>query len=357
MEQCHKKDTSDVLTVGCNYKPVRGGIAQVLDIYDKYIFKDFRFITNSGGGAFRNVCILLSSIATLIKQLLSKREVNIVHIHTASYNSFYRSAIFVVLSKLFGRKVILHIHGGGFKDFYKTHPGIIRKILEIGDCLIVLSRSWKIFFESITKKPLVRVVPNPVVLPNNEDLDCREQSPLLRLLFFGLLDSQKGVYDLLQVLANHKEKFEGRVLLNVGGNGDVATFENTVKKMRLEQLVVFHGWVSGNKKKELLLNSDVFVLPSYAEGLPMAILEAMAYGLVIVSTPVGAIPEVVSLDSGYLIAPGDQVALAEILTSLSGDPERLFEFKRCAQKVSQGYSVESVAEKLGAVYQELLSTV
>lgn len=346
-----------ILYVGCNYKPVRGGIAQVLDIYDKYIFKDFHFIANSGGGAFRNVWILLSSIATLIKQLLSKREVNIVHIHTASYNSFYRSAIFVLLSKLLGRKVILHIHGGGFKDFYKTNPRLIRTILEIADCLLVLSVSWKKFFESVTKKTLIRVVPNPVVLPNNEDLVRREHSPLLRLLFLGVLDQQKGLYDLLQVLADHKEKFEGRILLNVGGNGDVATFENTVKKMRLEQLVVFHGWVSGNKKKELLLNSDIFVLPSYAEGLPMAILEAMAYGLVIVSTTVGAIPEVVSLDSGYLIAPGDQVALAEILTRLSGDPERLFEFKRCAQKVSQGYSVESVAEKLGSVYQELLSTV
>ena len=106
-----------ILSVGCNYKPVRGGIAQVLDIYDKYIFKEFRFIANSGGGAFRNVWILLSSIGMLIKQLLGKREIKIVHIHTASYNSFYRSSIFVMLSKLLGRKVILHIHGGGFKDF------------------------------------------------------------------------------------------------------------------------------------------------------------------------------------------------------------------------------------------------
>ena len=104
---------------------MRGGVAQVLDIYDKYIFKDFRFIANSGGGGFRNLRILLVSICRLIKQLLSKREIKIVHIHTASYNSFYRSAIFVSLSKLLGRKVILHIHGGGFKDFYKTNPRIM----------------------------------------------------------------------------------------------------------------------------------------------------------------------------------------------------------------------------------------
>ena len=125
----------NILSIGCNYKPVRGGVAQVLDIYDKYIFKDFRFIANSGGGGFRNLRILLVSICRLIKQLLSKREIKIVHIHTASYNSFYRSAIFVLLSKVLGRKVILHIHGGGFKDFYKTNPRLIRKILEIADWL------------------------------------------------------------------------------------------------------------------------------------------------------------------------------------------------------------------------------
>ena len=222
-----------ILSVGCNYKPVRGGIAQVLDIYDKYIFKEFRFIANSGGGAFRNVWILLSSIVMFIKQLLSNREVKIVHIHTASYNSFYRSSIFVVLSKLLGRKVILHIHGGGFKDIYNTHPVIIRKILEIADCLIVLSRSWEIFFESITKKPLIRVVPNPVVLPNNEDLDCRKQSPLLRLLFLGLLDQQKGIYDLLQVLADHKEEFEGRILLNIGGKTKRVIYDQTRTCLKL----------------------------------------------------------------------------------------------------------------------------
>ena len=345
----------NILSIGCEYKPVRGGVAQVLDIYDKYIFKDFCFIANSDKKALRNVWKLLSSIGMLIKQLLSKREIKIVHIHTASYNSFYRSAIFVLLSKLLGRKVILHIHGGGFKDFYKTNPRLIRKILEIADCLIVLSGSWKNFFESITKKPLIRVVPNPVILPSNEDLGRREHSPLLRLLFLGLLDQQKGIYDLLQVLADHKEEFEGRILLNVGGNGDVATFENTVKKMRLEQLVAFHGWVSGDKKKELLLNSDVFVLPSYAEGLPMAILEAMAYELAIISTTVGAIPEVVNENNGFLITPGDRQMFADLLVSLVSGVSRgsLLEKQRAAKEIAKGYSVEKVIGYLNRIYYEI----
>jgi len=194
-----------------------------------------------------------------------------------------------------------------------------------------------------------------VILPSNEDLGRREHSPLLRLLFLGILDQQKGIYDLLQVLADHKEEFEGRALLNVGGNGDVATFENTVKKMGLEQLVAFHGWVSGDKKKELLLNSDVFILPSYAEGLPMAILEAMAYGLAIVSTTVGAIPEVVNEDNGFLITPGDRQMLADLLVSLVPGISQnfLLEKQRAAKEIAQGYSVENVARCLNRIYYEI----
>lgn len=349
------KDTKHVLTIGCEYKPVRGGVAQVLDIYDKYIFEDFRFITNSGGGGFGNLHLLLVSICRLIKQLSGNRRIKIVHIHTASYNSFYHSAIFVLLTKLLGHRVILHIHGGGFKDFYRTNPEIfIRWILQRADCLVVLSASWKSFFESITKKLPIHVIPNPVVLPSVEDLSAKKSSSHLRLLFLSLLDQDKGIYDLLQVLADHKDFFESRVILNVRGNGDTASFKETVKQMGLEKFVVFHGWVSGDKKKELFLNSDVFVLPSYAEGLPMAILEAMAHGLAIVSTTVGAIPEVVGEDCGILITPGKQEELSEALKALCVSPERLELLKQSAIREGKQYSVEAIKEVLEAVYREVV---
>ena len=348
------KGTKHVLTIGCEYKPVRGGIAQVLDIYDRCIFEDFRFIANSGGGGLRNVWILLSSIGMLIKQLLSKREIKIVHIHTASYNSFYRSAFFVLLAKFLGRKVILHIHGGGFKDFYKTNPKIIRWVLQRADCLVVLSASWKSFFESIAKKLPIHVVPNPVVLPTGQDLSRKEVSSRLRLLFLGLLDRDKGIYDLLQVLADHKDYFEDRVILNVGGNGDAVSFRETIKQMGLEHIVTFHGWVSGDKKKELFLNSDVFVLPSYAEGLPMAILEAMAHGLAVVSTTVGAIPEVVNKDCGILITPGKQEELSEALKTLCASSERLELLKQAAIREGKQYSAETIKEILETVYREVV---
>ncbi len=353
-EITEEENRNPVLTIGCDYEPIRGGIAQVLYIYDKYIFEDFHFIANSGEGCFRNIQLLLSSIYLLIKQLLRDRRIRIVHIHTASYNSFYRSAIFVVLSRLLGRKVILHIHGGGFLNFYKTYPRMIGWILELSDCLLVLSETWRIFFEKALTKPLIRVIPNPVVVPQNENLGCRQKSPHLRLLFLGLLDAQKGIYDLLQGLASNKEYFENKVVLHIGGNGDVTTLIKTIQQMGLESLVTFHGWVSGDKKKELLLNSDVFVLPSYIEGLPMSILEAMSYGLVIVSTNVGAIPEVVSPEYGYLISPGDIVSLVDILKMLSINSGQLLKLKEAAITAGKSYSVEHVAQQLEAVYLDLL---
>lgn len=343
-----------ILTVGCAYKPVKGGIGQVLEIYEQYIFEEFEIVVNSGKKGLRNWLVLLSAIFDFVHRLLSNKEIEIVHIHTASYNSFYRSAIFLLLGRMSGKKVILHIHGGGFKEFYHSNPSLICRILRRAHCIVVLSRSWQDFFSGVVKRKLIEVVPNPVVLPSEEELQRREQSPLLRLLFLGLLDSQKGIYDLLDVLEREKSCFRGRVVLNVGGNGDTSVFERRVLEKGLSDLVTFHGWVSGEKKKQLLLDSDVFVLPSYVEGLPMAILEAMAHGLAILSTPVGGIPEVVDESSGFLIRPGDKDALAERLKTLCDNPDILNALKKGSRRAGVAYSTDAVREVLNGVYQKVL---
>lgn len=343
-----------ILTVGCAYKPVRGGIGQVLEIYEQHIFEDFGIVVNSGKKGLGNWRILFSSIFKFVGKLLSDRKIEIVHIHSASYNSFYRSAIFLLLGRMLGKKIILHIHGGGFRDFYHSNPSVICWVLRRAHCIVVLSRSWQDFFSGVVKRKLIEIVPNPVVLPTEKELQQREQNPLLRLLFLGLLDQQKGIYDLLDVLEQEKSFFQGRVVLNVGGNGDTSAFERLIKEKGLSDLVTFHGWVSGDKKKQLLLNSDVFVLPSYVEGLPMAILEAMGHGLAILSTPVGGIPEVVDESNGFLIRPGDKEALADRLKTLCNSPEILSTLKEGSLRASVAYSTETVRDRLKEVYHNVL---
>lgn len=360
MEQCCKINTSYILTVGCAYKEPRGGIGQVLNLYSQYIYSPFNhleissFKKKADWGRVLHALYGLLGVPRFFFRVLSNREIKIVHIHSSAHNSFYRSVPFMLIGRVLGCKIVLHIHSGAFKDFYRSNPKIVGWILNKADGIVALSPSWGTFFSEITKRPLVRVIPNPVVLPSEKDIEHEEIKPVVRLLFLGLLTEAKGVYDLLDVLSQHKDFFEGKLILQVGGNGDTQAFEKTVEQLDISSLVVFHGWLSGEHKKNVMLNSDVFVLPSYFEGLPMSILEALSYGLAIVSTQVGGIPDVVDDEQGILIEPEDKNALFLALKSLCDSPEVLKSMQLSARKRSHLYSIETVSVALQSFYEDIL---
>lgn len=108
----------------------------------------------------------------------------------------------------------------------------------------------------------------------------------------------------------------------MAGDGEVEQVRARVAERGLEDRVAVLGWVDGEKKLELLRNAAAVVLPSYHEGLPMAILEGMAAGKAIISTTVGAIPEVVTGGNGTLVEPGDVIALAQALLQYGGNGRR-----------------------------------
>ncbi|BDG06325.1 glycosyltransferase family 4 protein [Anaeromyxobacter oryzae] len=145
----------------------------------------------------------------------------------------------------------------------------------------------------------------------------------LELLFMGSLDRRKGILDLLAALVRLGD---APVKLHVCGRPNEAGIDEALASplAALGDRVAMHGYVSGAAKAELLENADVLVLPSYGEGLPMVLLEAMATGCAVVTTPVGAIPElVVDGDGGLLVAPGDPARLAAAIRTLVDDREKL----------------------------------
>jgi glycosyltransferase involved in cell wall biosynthesis len=120
------------------------------------------------------------------------------------------------------------------------------------------------------------------------------------------------------------------------------------------EAVTYRGYVSEAEKRRLLDESTVFVLPTYAEGLPIAMLEGMAGGNAIVSTRVGSIPDVLSDDNGVLVDPGDTEALRAALASLLGDRARTERMARTNRRlIEEQYSWESVGEGLVSLYSHL----
>lgn len=352
------KNLSDrVLTVGCEFRPPRGGIAQVLWNYEHYVFNDFRCVVNSRkGGSITKFFVMLKALVRMSVLLTLHHEIRIVHVHTASRNDFWRSTYFLYLAKIFGRKVILHVHGGGFREFYATAPQKISRRLRHADCIVVLTELWRRWFEGIVGDSHVVVIPN--VIPEPMQTKNVHKDGRFHLFFLGLITQKKGIFDLLDVLAEHYKVFDGKLLLHVGGNGEVEQLKDFVEKRHLTDMVIYEGWVNERRKTELFALSDAFILPSYTEGLPMSILEAMSYGVPVIATRVGGIPELVADgEDGLLFEAGDRNALFSLLSAVLADSEKLKQMgKKSYRKVSVNYFPLPVIEKLSSVYTSLLNS-
>jgi glycosyltransferase involved in cell wall biosynthesis len=148
-----------------------------------------------------------------------------------------------------------------------------------------------------------------------------------------------------------------RVHLTIAGSGpEEARLKKRVRDRRLTGHVAFAGPVFGEEKARLLAASDVLLLPSYSEGLPYALLEAMAAGAVPVATPVGAIPDVVTEGvHGRLVAPKDAHAIADALAALDADRAALARMSEaCRRRIAAGYSLGRLADDLERLYCALI---
>lgn len=347
-----KNTSKQILTIGCQWKNPKGGIAVVLNSYSR-IFPEFNIIVNSNGkNAIANLLQLLYSLVATTLRLIFCRNIRIVHIHTASYNSFKRSVLFISLAKFFKRKVVIHIHGGGFKEYYEKNTSFVHKNLLKCDTIIALTEYWKEFFEGLGFENVI-VVPNVVDSPTIQERKCDDGKT--HILYLGLITKAKGIFDLIDTIYEHKEELNGKIILHIGGNGETATLQSIINECGLSKIVRFEGWVSGDKKVELLNNTDVFILPSYTEGLPISILEAMSYRLPVISTPVGGIPEVVrDGENGFLIKPGDKDALHNAIVRLANDEELREKMGNISYSKVQPHLPEIVAKELEDIYKHLL---
>jgi glycosyltransferase involved in cell wall biosynthesis len=269
----------------------------------------------------QKVFTFIQAIGLLIWQLLTE-EFDLVYIHVAERGSAFRQSLTTIIAWLLHKPVILHSHSADYHTFYATLLPLVRVYLNwaFGKAtrFIVLSHSWgKFYVENIgLEAESVIVLPNPVKFPL--EVPCRANSNNINFLFLGKMSDRKGAFDLITAFATICSKDKAKLIM--AGDGDVQKARNLVETLQLSQYVTILDWVNEEKRNELLKNAHVFVLPSYNEGLPMALLEAMSWGLPIISTPVGGIPElVISSKNGLLINPGDIETLSTAMQSLIDD--------------------------------------
>ena len=333
-----------------------GGIAAVVSVYkNENLFKECsieHISTHVYGSKARKLYTLFTAICRFLFLLISG-SVAAVHAHTASRSSFWRKYIFFSLAGVFGKPYIFHLHGGGFNKFYwyesnSTSRSAIEFLLDHSHVVVVLSQRWKKDISRITSNKNILVVPNPVVLPKLPD-DERIKNAIL---YLGFIDKQKGIYDLLPAMKKVYSKYPDIDLL-AGGTGEFEKVKALMEKLHLKNNVKLLGWIVGDEKDYYLRRAQLFILTSYDEGLPISLLEAMSYGLPVITTPVGGIPEVVDDGvEGFIVQPGDVDAIAEALTKLLSSTELCERMGKAGrERIENGYTPSAVFPILKSIYR------
>ena len=360
-----------VLLLGPHRAAVRGVSTHLNLLMDSTLADEYEVVHFQVGSEGRDE----GAIGKLLRLLVSPfflaasivfRHVSIVHINTSlNTKAYWRDLAYLFVAKALGARVVYQVHGGELpRKFFARSQALtsfLRWTLRQPDVVVVLAQvELRAYREFVPDR-------NVVVLPNG--IDCRPfggvptvrsdpQRPL-QLVYIGRVAREKGLYETLQGLRLAHELGVDARLVIAGSGAEEARLRRYSQALGIGARVCFVGPVFGNDKVKLLSGADVMVLPSYSEGLPYALLEAMAAGVPVVATPVGAIPDVVSDGiHGYLVPPRDGKAIAEALAMLAGDREKLSWMSRaCRRRIRAAFSIDRLAQEFSFHYARLIGHV
>lgn len=297
----------------------------------------------------------LKQLFQIFKLLITDEDIKILHIHTASRGSFFRKSIVALLGNVLGKKTIMHVHGGLFHAFYQSSVFMrlwVKSVFRSCDRVICLTSEWSRTFSDELKLTNLAIVLNPVksFLPRPTNYNGS-----ISLLFMGTITANKGIFELVDYLLTNPHYLSGKIRLVICGEGESEKLLSLIKKDTWVNNIQFVGWVDGSNKDEFIYNSDIFILPSHYEGLPMAILESMSAGKPIISTKVGGIPTVVKPSSnGWLIEPKKINQLDVVFDQIFTSPEVITRFSQQAYEDAKKFHVGAIVSQLHSIYEQLL---
>ncbi len=317
--------------------------------------------SESGRFNLRNMLLTLSQYGRFLYSTAMFNP-SIIHLHTSQGLGWLKDIFYVVTGKLFRCHVIIHVHACSYDEFYQKNSGlyryITRKVFGLADAIVSVSGNWRDVLSGIISKDRIHVLTNCMAVDHAAQFSKKNGPPVI--LFIGTVGPRKGAYDLIKAMSALHSQGLSFELLIAGGEeykGGMERAIGLIKKYHLEDCCTLLGEVDLTSKNELLKRANLFVLPSYNEGLPMAVLEAMAAGLSIITTPVGGIPEVIEDGyNGFLVAPGDRRSLSDKLFLLLRDVKlRNTMGRRNYEIIKQKLDVQLYVKKLLMLYQVLVS--
>jgi len=343
-----------ILMIGPDSK---GGITSVIRMYlDNGLINYVDFLPSYKGRSFVfNICYYMFFLVKYIFILAFNRDIKIVHIHFSMRGSFLRKLFVLNIAKLFNKKTIFHSHlpqndilfGA---DSVKLINKLIKNTLNKPDLLLVLSNNWKKALETKCSNSNISVLYNPVKI---RPIEQKNNDQTVNVLFMGRVEARKGIYDLVESAKFISNPY---IKILVYGDGEVEKARKLVSDFNLDEKIQILGWISGEDIDKAYRNANIVVLPSYAEGLPMTLLEAAAYSLPIISTPVGGIPDIVTDGiNGYLISQGDYRTLAEKIDLLANNEHLRTSMGQKSYEIAcEKFDISVIIDNLTVFYKALL---
>lgn len=340
----------------------KGGIRSVVEnYYEAGLFNSYesRWIkSHSNSSALLKIIRFFYALFFVL--LYSVRRNTVFHMHMSMNGSFYRKFIYTNIAKFLGSKVILHLHGSEFKTFYLESGNftkyLIKKLFTQACVVIALSNTWRDFISSVAPLARVEAINNFCMPVENKMLS--ETESVINFVFLGAVCHRKGIFDLIEAFAMFKNECSNHnVRLIVCGDGLLTEAVLLAKELGIEDKIEFLGWIDSDKKTQVLNSANAIVLPSYNEGLPMVIVEALSLGKPVITTPVGGIGEIiVDNENGFLVEPGNISQLRQKLRQiLNGKSTLIIKVsENAAATYKARFSPEKIIPKVDAVYKELL---
>ena len=339
-----------VLVVATSPKS-RGGIATVVNaLRETDVWKTHKccwVATHIDRSKLRKA---IKFVVGLLKYMVLLPWYDIVHIHLSTTISANRKYIFYKLARLLGKRVVVHLHcGSQLSEIWNSK---YEDMFRNSNRCIVLSKSIRDMVVARTgREDNVQVVYNPS--PSGVVVSKSEERHKM-ILFAATLYREKGYLDLIEAFALIAPKYPDWKLV-LAGNGSQEQGLGKAMQLRVGNRVEFIGWVRGEEKDRVFRSSSIFCLPSYAEGFPMAVLDAWAYGVPVVTTPVGGVPDiVVDGENGLLFNPGDVDTLANKLSMLIESEELRSKIgEESLNLANTTFNANTIASELAKIYREI----
>jgi len=345
---------------------VKGGISQqVKFLFESELAEKYRFnhaVTHIGGNKIEKFAVAIKGAFGFFIQSLFNPP-HLVVIYMSGDVSFLRKSVILLISKMRRIRTILYCHSYDFDSFYLRSPNFLKRdieyILKKSDFVIALSQFWRNALARISKRKDIIVVP-----PFSDEIEKFLSIPLneknekpCHILFMGAIEERKVVFDLIEAFSEVLKKSGDDCHLTLAGEGNIREIEKIIEEKGLSKRITLAGWADSETKKRLFSENGIFVLPSYAEGFPLVLLEAMAGGLSVIAGNAGGIKDLIkSGENGFLVEPGNIPMLGNLLLRLLADSNLRKKISENARSlVSEKYRIDASMKVLESVFEKTLS--